>query len=837
MFREVDHRRMFLQGEEISMPRTHRWILLALLIGTLSIPATMAQQSRAEDRHYGAIRDWPMASGDLGNQRYSTLTQIDVQTVKRLGGAWMSSKFDDSAASRATPVVKDGLLFITAGTRVYAFNAKTGKTVWNYNTAQGQGPQDSTTTSALIDAWKLGYGLPNAQGVAVGDEKVFVGLTDGRLIALGEHTGEVVWSKQLGDDPPKAGQSVSASPSYFNGVVYVGLANGDYHIRGRMVAIDAKNGQELWHFFTVPGPGETGHDSWPKNNNVWRVGGAGVWQSVGVDPDLGLVFFVGGNPVPQYAGESRAGDNLFCSTVVALDMKTGKLRWYYQLVHHDIWDADIATPLILYDAEINGRPRKALAALRPDGYLFMFDRETGKPLIPIQERPVPQSAYQKTAATQPFPVGADSLLPECSYWKDKVIPGFELGCTYQPYSMGPPSSDPPNILATGFTVRFTPMAYSQQSRYFYALGIATLGWRHRADDEYYFGQFNHVPGLQNSAFGLIGAFDSKTSKIAWKKEIPMSIYTKIAPLTTAGGLMFHPWGDGNFQAYDAKTGEVLWQFQTGFGGGIGGAATSYEIDGEQYVALSAGPAVWAFKLDGAVKPLPAPDLPAPNTEMFTGLIEDVDQVDTATLNRVTLWKGGPRYHLDEYGFNPYRTRVKVGTKVTWVNNGKLSHTIMAQDGSWTTGSLTPSEEGSVTFDKPGTYVYICKDHPWSYGQIIVVADNSQNGVYTQEQARRGRSAFNQNCSTCHMEDLAGRGVAPALVGDTFSLHWGGVATGDLLNRIRTTMPQTNPGSLSPQAYLDILAFMLQSNGLLAGTQELKADSTTLKNLVKDLRPK
>jgi len=825
------------------MTDRRRWVLLSLLIATLAaaltIPGLRAQQSSPGNSLYGTAREWPMAGGDLGNQRYSTLTQINLQTVSRLGGAWMSQKFADGAQSRSTPVIKDGMIFITAGARVYAIDAKTGKTVWNFNPVKGGGPRDATTTRGLIEAWMEGYGLPNSQGVAVADDKVFVGLVDGHLLALSERTGELLWNVLLGDNPPRPGQSISASPAYYDGVVYVGVANGDYHLRGQMVAVDAKTGKELWHFSTVPGPGETGHETWPKDNSVWKVGGAGVWQEAGVDPELGLVYFVTGNPVPQYAGESRAGDNLFTSAVVALEMKTGKLRWYYQAVHHDIWDADIPNPSILYDAEVNGQRRKAIAIIRPDGYMFMFDRATGKPLFPIEERPAPQNKYQKTSATQPYPAGAEGILPECSYWKDKVPAGFVLSCSsWQPYSMPPPSPDPQNVLAPGVTVRFVPMAYSQQTRYFYALGVASLGWRHRAADEYYFGGIGRVPGLQAKQFGVFAAVDSKTNKVAWKKEIPLSKHTRVGPLATAGGLVFHQTGDGILQSFDARTGNVVWEFQTGFAG-VGSAPISYELDGQQYIAVSAGPAMWAFKLDGTVKALPAPELP-PDTskDEFVGPIVETDQIDTMTLYTQNLWKGGTRYHIDEYSFNPYRTRVKVGTTVTWINNGLQSHTIAARDGSWTTGPITPSDQASLKFDKPGTYTYIDKEHPWMYGQLLVVAaDAARDGVFTAQQAGRGKALYNQSCASCHMEDLTGKDAAPALIAGTFSSHFGGAPIGDLVNRVRTTMPQNSPNSLTAQGYLDIVAYMLQANGAPAGAQELSADSPALKTLVRDMKAK
>jgi quinohemoprotein ethanol dehydrogenase len=817
-----------------------RWVLFSLPIATLAAALTMpglrAQQSRPENSLYGTSREWPMAGGDLGNQRYSTLTQINLQTVSRVGGAWMSEKFADGAQSRTTPVIKDGMIFTTAGAQVYAIDAKTGKTVWNFNAVKGGGPRDATTTRGLIEAWMEGYGLPNSQGVAVGEDKVFVGLVDGHLLALDERTGKLLWNVLLGDDPPRPGQSISAAPAYYDGVVYVGVANGDYHLRGQMVAVDAKTGKELWHFYAVPGPGETGYETWPKENSVWKVGGSGVWQQANVDPDLGLVYFVGGNPVPQYAGESRAGDNLFTSSVVALEMKTGKLRWYYQAVRHDIWDADIPNPPVLYDAEVNGQKRKAIAILRPDGYMFMFDRATGKSLFPIEDRPVPQNKYQKTAATQPYPVGAEGILPECSYWKDKIPAGFVLSCSsWQPYSMPPPSPDPQNVLAPGVTVRFVPFAHSQQTGYFYAHGIASLGWRHRAADEYYFGAIGRVPGLQGKQFGVLAAVDSKTNKVAWKKEIPMSKNLRVASMATAGGLLFHQAGDGVLEGMDAKTGKVVWEFQTGFAG-VGSAPISYELDGQQYIAVSAGPTLWAFKLDGTMKALPAPELPLDTSkDEFVGPIVEANQIDTMTLYTQNLWKGGSRYHIDEYSFNPYRTRVKVGTTVTWINNGLQSHTIAAQNGSWTTGPITPSDQVSLKFDKPGTYTYIDKEHPWMYGQLLVVAaDAAPNGVFTAQQSGRGKALYSQSCASCHLEDLTGRDAAPALIAGTFSSHFGGAPIGDLVSRVRTTMPQSSPNSLTAQAYLDIVAYLLQANGAQGGAQELTADSPALKNLIRDM---
>jgi len=788
-------------------------------------------------------KEWPLIDGDSGNSRYSTLSQINTQTIKNLGGAWMSKQFDDGALSRSAPVVQDGQLFVTAGSRIYAFDAKTGATIWSYQTDSRPGPSSTDNTIGQTTVIFSGRGLPDNQGVAVGEGMVFAGLTDGQVIAVDAKTGKLVWSKQTGEEPPKLGQSVTDAPTYAQGIVFAGMGNGDLAIRGRVVALDSKTGRELWHFIMIPGPGEVGHNSWPDDDtSAWKIGGSGVWQTGAVDPELGLVYYGGGNAVPQWAGELRAGDNLFTNSVVALDMKTGKLRWYYQVLHHELWDADIGTSVVLYDAEMGGRLRKGVAVMRSDGYLFLLDRETGKPLIPIEERAVPQNEREKTSPTQPFPVGADSLLPDCSTWEGKLPAGFVLGCSFFPPSFPPPSTDPQNVLAPGFSVRIAPFSYSPQTQYFYAQGAANLAWRRRTYDPYYFSTRNggHLPIIPEKLRpGVIAAIDSRTDKIVWKKEVVPSLLGRSGSLVTAGGLMFHGSGDGNFQAYDAKTGDMVWQFQTGIGGG-GGPAASYEIEGEQYMAYVAGSSVWAFKLGGSVRPLPAPRLPS--TETITGPIEDTNHVDTAAL-LVNNGDLGTHYFVDEYLFGPFRARVEAGTRVTWKNNGSQVHTVVAIDGSWTTGTLRPTDAGSVMFDKPGTYTYICKDHPWSYGQIIVEPKKAQGsgqaegnlqssqiagGTFNfRDQVNRGKAQYAKSCSNCHVDDLSGRDAAPALAGDAFALRWEGRTVRDLFDRIRTTMPLNSTDRLSLDADLDIVAYVLQVNNLLSGNEELKIDSPGL----------
>jgi quinohemoprotein ethanol dehydrogenase len=767
------------------------------VIASVSALATYSQQQASSSA------DWPLVHGDLMNQRYSLLEQINRGTVKKMGGAWVTNTLLDGASTRSALVVEHGIMYFDAGNRVYALNAETGRILWSW----------------------VAPVLPSFQGVALGDGYVFVGLTDGRVVALEQETGRVVWTQPIGADPPQKGESVTGAPIYANGTVFVGLANGDWAVRGRVVALDSRTGQERWHFFPVPAPGEEGSETWQQDNDVWKIGGAGVWQPGVVDPDLGLVYFGTGNAVPPFAGELRGGDNLFTVSILALDIKTGKLRWHYQLVHHDLWEADVATPLVLYDTSVGGLPRKALAAMRGDGYLFLLDRATGRPLIPIEERDVPQDVRMKTSPTQPYPVGADRVLPDCEDWgKGRIPTGFRLGCFFTPSYY-----DQLNLLRPIFGMRVVPMSYSPQTGYFYTTGIAFLAWKRRTDDPYLLlDPDSTAPGLKS--FGVVAAIDSRTDKIIWKKHMSSRGGGSVV---TAGGLMFESEADGYFTAYDAATGAVLWKFPIGMSGGTGsngggrGPATVYEVNGTEYVAVPAGTRIWAFRLGGTLAPPPLNPTPE-STDDFTGPIVDTDEVETVSLDQAAVPEGGHRYYIDEYRFNPVRIRVIPGTRVVWTNNGKLVHTIMAQDGSWTTGPISVAQHGAFIFNKPGRYTYICKEHPWVYGEVIVENPTVADGVYTEIQAERGHAVYNQHCSLCHGTTLAGSDQVPPLAGQSFLTRWRGKTIGDLLALMSSTMPKDHPGSLRSGDYLDLIAYLLRSNDFPQGKEELTRDSRAVR---------
>ena len=665
---------------------------LALALGALAAPLAIAQRS-SDTAHSYAAKEWNAPGGDWAATRHSTLDQITTKNIKQLGGAWV---VDLAERAEASPLVANGRMFVvTANGQILALDPATGRALWTFKP-------------------EVPFG--GKRGIGIGEGLLFAGLRDSTVIAISQETGKVVWTYQHGPEIPS--QGMSSAPAYGNGVVVAVVSLGDNFLRGRAIAIDAKTGKGLWTWEVVPGPGQPGHETWPQDSDIWKYGGGALWTTPSVDAGLGLVYIETGNAVPQFGGELRRGNNLFDNSVVALELKTGKMRWYYQLVHHDIWEHDVSTPLVLYDTAIGGRQRKALAAMRTDGILFILDRETGKPIVPVQERPVKQNAFLNTSPTQPFTVGAERVGPECVD-KDMIPPGFVAGCYYDPITV-----ETPNLYLPHMNMRQTPMAYSPQTNLLYATSCVNPAWMKRAPTGWEFIQPTRLPGQKQ--YGLLAAIDARTAKIVWQKRLPYSeCEGSGGALTTATGLLFHEEPDGVFQAHDAKTGDTLWQFQTGQtgqGGGAGpsaAAAVSYESQGTQFLALANNRAVWAFSVGGAIGPKPAP-VPPPTTREWGGRVADASAVqlggvvtfNVVAANRKIDWQ-------NDYDVNPSRVRVKAGTVVTWTNKSTLPHTIVSRDGSWTTGVIQPGASGTATIAVPGTYEYICKEHPWSIGQLTV----------------------------------------------------------------------------------------------------------------------
>ena len=541
---------------------------------------------------------WRTNGGNYANQRYSPLTIIDRGNVGTLKGVWRThlkgSGVGPQYSGSAQPIVHDGRIFIVTGANdVFALDVATGAILWQY------AAKLDPAIAVICCGW-------TNRGASLGEGKLFFGALDGRLVALDEKTGKEVWSVQA--ERWQDGYSITSAPLYFDGMVITGFAGAEYGVRGKVKAFDARTGKPLWTFHTIPGPGEKGHDTWPANSDAWTRGGGTVWQTPAVDPALGLIYFSTGNPGPDFNGSVRAGDNLFSSSIVAVEARTGKYRWHCQQVHHDIWDYDSPSPVVLFDATLNGRPRKGLVQVSKTGWAYILDRETGKPLVGIDERAVPQEPRQATAKTQPYPRG-DAIVPQqvdiapegytlvnggrifTPFFGDKGViasPSLFGGANWPPSSFDPVSNQL-FVCASDVPGNFTGGHTDNQPK--------PVG-------KEYIGGAVGFAALPRS--GIFAALDVRTNKLVWRQRWLDQCYS--GSVATAGGLVFVGRNDGRLTALDSSNGRMLWQFQTG--AGMNSTASVFESGGRQYiVAYSAGSvlagtakgdSVWLFGLDGTL---------------------------------------------------------------------------------------------------------------------------------------------------------------------------------------------------------------------------------------------
>ncbi len=542
---------------------------------------------------------WITNGGNLYNQRYSPLTEINRDTVKNLKGEWrvhLNSGLGPVHSGQAQPLYYEGVLYYVTGENdVFAIDVDTGNILWKY--AANLDPARVKVCCGWV-----------ARGVGLGEGKIFVGQLDAKLLALDQKTGKVVWSIQAED--PLKGYSIVSAPLYYDGMIITGFGGADMGMRGRVKAYSAKDGKLLWTFYTVPAPGEFGSDTWPKNNDYYKYGGASVWQTPAIDPDLGLVYFSTGNAGPTYNASDREGDNLFTASIVAIDVKTGKYRWHFQQVHHDIWDYDSPNPVVLFDAQYNGEVRKGVAQISKTGWVYILDRETGKPLTPIEERPVPQEPRQKTAKTQPYVIG-DAIIPQ---FVDIAPEGFDLvngGKIFTPFW------DKGVIYKPQMAVNWPPSSYDPQTNQFFVCAIDNLAISAAdpkpIEDPTFKGMWTRngpMPFPDAARRGAFGAYDLKTNRLMWNQAWSQGCFS--GSINTAGGLVFVGRSDGRFTALDKTNGHKLWEFNTD--AGVNATASTFLHKGRQYIAvLSAGTlfgagkkgdSVWLFSLAGKLESIP-----------------------------------------------------------------------------------------------------------------------------------------------------------------------------------------------------------------------------------------
>jgi alcohol dehydrogenase (cytochrome c) len=574
-------------------------------------PADLARPSGAH---------WATNGGSLTNQRYSPLDQINRENVSQLravrrlslGGSGLGPR----NSGQGQPLYYEGVLYsVTGDNDVFAHDVETGELLWEYRANLDE------RNVHVCCGWV-------SRGLGMGDGMIFLGRLDAKLTALDQKTGKVVWEIQAED--PQQGYAITSAPLYYDGMVITGFAGGEFGIRGRVKAYDAKTGELIWTFYTIPGPGEIGHETWPQDNDAWMYGGAPVWQTPAVDPDLGLIYFSTGNPGPDLNGAIRAGDNLFSTSIVALDVKTGEYRWHFQQVRHDIWDYDSPQPVILFDAMYNGEMRRGLAEIGKSGYLYILDRTNGEPLVGVIDTPAPQEPLQATAATQPIPIG-DEIMPHSI---DIAPEGWTLvneGRTFTPFG------EELVIWKPSAGSNWMPSAYYPAANTMFICANDGIGGGGFEEIEigpegvpatYMGGRFASATAVRR---GIYAAVDLKTNRLVWRQQ--WADRCQSGSTATAGGLVFLGRNDGRLTALDVATGEKLWEFQTD--AGVHASPSVFEHNGEQYVAAFAGgtiyagskkgDGIWLFALSGTMESLPpgSADVGAPPAPLGTAEEEEV----------------------------------------------------------------------------------------------------------------------------------------------------------------------------------------------------------------------
>ena len=657
--------------------------------------------------------DVPKVGGDYGDQDYSSLTGIGTGNVSRLAGAWLDHLENgaDTQDQESTPVAVGGVLYVQTGQGdVFAVNGATGKVAWEYK-------------SGLADT---------ERGVAVAGGRVYAALGGEHVVALNQATGTKVWQVQVGTP----GQDTTANGAgtdwtlYYRGLVLVGTENGGgAGMRGHLYALRASTGAVAWSFASTAGPGQPGHNSW--KGSSWKLGGGDAWMAPAIDPQLGLIYLAVANPQPRVDGAGRAGNDLYTNSLVALRASTGKLAWYFQSVHHDLWDYDNTMSPVIADVRYGAGVRKVVIYGSKTAWLYYLNAQTGKPVIGVHEKKVPTLASQATSATQPIPQG-DSLVPTCpsAHNSTRPIPDFASGCEFTPYLHTPVLVTPSGAGGANWAL----MSFDQRTGLVYVAASETDS---AYSDGLPYGQptFWRPPGMSSS--GLLDAVNPRTNKIAWHQPTAYGLSDGDGILSTAGGLLFEGSADGLLTARSASTGKVVWNWQTGTG--IAAAPITYTAGGQQYVAVLAGgdrvpyrshlgDSLWAFKIGGKLSQATPPAAIPSRLPVDAPPVAGSAAGDTVVLGRTwdtATGAPGPTEDLgSEVAMAPPVMTVPTGTTVTFTNPAVNSKDHCAESffdpASFKIGPLKPGQSGTVTFTKAGTYFYNdCAGFPWNTGEIIV----------------------------------------------------------------------------------------------------------------------
>jgi PQQ-dependent dehydrogenase (methanol/ethanol family) len=580
----------------------------AIVVLTLSVigygPRMLAQNPAGRSANV----DWPLHNLDLRNSRYAALDEINTSNAGTLTTKWSFTATGGENISRATPLVIDGVMYVNSGSKLYALNAATGQQLWTVDVeppfpANGRGP---TYGGGRIYA----YGRTIVYAVDAKTGRVVEGFGNkGRL----EVTSAALHTKYPEKDP--TGYQITGPPSYANDTLYFGLSQSDSHIPGGLVtAVDARTGAIKWVFNTIPQT--PNDDGWEIAKDTWKGGqrvGGGMWTQPALDPELGLVYVNSGNPSPAYEGSARKGINLFTNSIIALNMQTGKLAWYYQTIHHEIWDFDLVAGPLLFDVTVNGRTIKGVASAGKNCYLYLWHRDTGQPINPMVEMAVPTETDvpgEEIWPTQPFPYTAKGvpMLPFCQTYP--IINKPELAQRarqlYFPYS-----TKEAYIVSHG-GASFGPLAFSPRTSLIYvtgknaavALRVKPVGDTLRPSNE----SIGHSGNIQGGVDGVergddvgvpnteaVTAFHPATGELVWQQVYPTrSSIGGAGSFASAGDLVFQGSDTGDFFAFDARSGAQVFKHTSPRS--IRTSPITYRANGKQFVAVVATNTVLAFGL-------------------------------------------------------------------------------------------------------------------------------------------------------------------------------------------------------------------------------------------------
>jgi glucose dehydrogenase/mono/diheme cytochrome c family protein len=575
--------------------------------------------------------NWSVDGGNYQHEFHSALDEVDTSNVSQLKGDFMLKLESGTAAKYSheeNVLAIDGMLYIPTGEDdVIAVDPSTGEEVWRH-----EGELDPAISSVCC-GWE-------SRGLAWdGKETLYNARIDGKVVALNMKTGEVEWETEVFNWKTDNATSISA-PLYYKGLLYIGNSGSEFLARGRVTALDATNGKVKWKFWTTG----DGHD--PVADPTWegdsaKIGGSGLWHAPAIDKKTNELIFGTSTVGPDVNGSQRGGDNLYSNSIVAIDATTGEYKWHWQVVHHDVWDDTVNSPVVLFTAHIDGKSIPAAAITPKSPWVYAVNRETGKPIWPGKEMPVPQAPENKTSKTQWIP-SYKPLVPMVitdQEYKEvvKQVRASEAIPNAKTIKIQrPPNNDPakdvytPSGTKVGASIDigapvggtgWAPMSYSPENELLYACGQKGIGFSAQSPED---GKF--TPG-EVSLGGLLGAIsfnqagyleavDQNTGEPVWTYHTknadgkPESCYA--GSVTTAGNLVFVGKNDGEFVALNAKTGEELWHFQTG--AGANAPATVFESEGEEKIAIVAGgnalagsthgANLWVFSLNGEMESLP-----------------------------------------------------------------------------------------------------------------------------------------------------------------------------------------------------------------------------------------